>query len=143
MTKRFASLLLCSALLSVAIGAGAGVASAAGFTAGSAGLGDPMFPNAGKGGYAAQHYALKLDYVPAPSQLPATAVITATATQNLSSFNLDLRGLTISRLLVNGRPATFTRDDGQELTITPSSGLVSGSRFTTTIDYAGTPSIVT
>src|SRR3954454_23751321 len=121
--RRFARLLLCTALLSLAIGAGA--ASAAGFPDASAGLGDPMFPNAGNGGYDVQHYDLQLDYVPATSQLTATAVITATATQNLSSFNLDLRGLAISRLLVNGRPATSTRDDGQELTITPSSGLVS------------------
>src|SRR3954451_5850812 len=141
MPKRFARLLLCSALVSLAIGAGA--ASAAGFTAGSAGLGDPMFPNAGNGGYDVQHYDLKLDYVPATSQLTATAVITATATQNLSSFNLDLRGFEISRLLVNGRAATFARDGGQELTVTPKTGLTSGSAFTVTIDYAGEPSVVT
>src|SRR3954471_2613425 len=136
MTKRFARALLGVALLMLAVGAVA--ASAASFTAGSAGLGDPMFPNAGNGGYDVQHYDLQLDYVPASTRLTATAVISATATQNLSSFNLDLRGFDISRLLVNGRPATFTRDGGQELTVTPKSGLVSGSAFTVTLDYAGT-----
>ena len=141
MTKRFVPAVLCTALLMLAVGAG--VASATSFTPGAPGLGDPMFPNAGNGGYDVQHYDLTLDYTPATTQLTATAVITATATQNLSSFNLDFRGLTISRLLVNGRPATFSRDGGQELTVTPASGLREGSSFTTTVDYAGTPSVVT
>jgi aminopeptidase N len=44
---------------------------------------------------------------------------------------------------VNGRAATFTRDEGQELTVTPRSGLASGSAFTVTVDYAGEPSVVT
>jgi aminopeptidase N len=121
----------------------AGGAAAADFTAGSAGLGDPMFPNAGNGGYDVQNYNLKLDYTPAGNQLAGSAVITATATQNLSSFNLDLRGFGISRLLVDGKAATFARDGGQELTVTPKAGIVSGSRFTVTVDYAGTPSVVT
>src|SRR6478609_174892 len=141
MTKRFVPAVFCTALLMLAVGAG--VASATSFTPGAPGLGDPMFPNAGNGGYDVQHYDLKLDYTPATTQLTATAVITATATQNLSSFNRDFRGLTISRLLVNGRPATFSGDGGQELTVTPASGLREGSSFTTTVDYAGTPSVVT
>jgi aminopeptidase N len=141
MAKPLVRAVLCTAALAVV--AGAGAASAANFTPGSAGLGDPMFPNAGNGGYDVQNYNLTLDYTPSSNQLTATAVITATATQNLSSFNLDLRGFTISRLLVNGRAATATRDGGQELTVTPKPGLLSGSRFTVTIDYAGTPTVVT
>jgi aminopeptidase N len=43
---------------------------------------------------------------------------------------------------VNGAAASFTRD-GQELVITPASGLVAGTRFTVTVDYSGTPLIVT
>src|SRR6478609_32372 len=129
MTKRFVPAVFCTALLMLAVGAG--VASATSFTPGAPGLGDPMFPNAGNGGYDVQHYDLQLDYTPATSQLVATAVITAKATQDLSSF------------LVNGRPATFSRDGVQELAVTPSSGLRSGSSFTTTIDYAGTPGVIT
>src|SRR4051794_17068805 len=140
MTKRLARAVLCIAAL---VPIGAGVASAADFTPGAPGVGDPMFANAGNGGYDVHNYNLTLDYTPSSNQLAAAAVITATATQNLSSFNLDLRGFAISRLLVNGRAAGFTRDDGQELTVTPKPGLVAGSRFTVTIDYAGTPSVVT
>ena len=131
----------CTVLLVLAIGAGA--ARAATFTPGSSGLGDPMFPNAGNGGYDVKNYNLTLDYTPAGNQLAGTATITAAATQDLSSFNLDLRGFAITRLLVNGRAATYTRDGGQELTIMPRSGLANGSPFTATIDYAGTPGVVT
>src|SRR3954471_9622580 len=118
MHKRFIVAFVCAASLVLASGAAAGD-----FTPGSTGLGDPMFPNAGNGGYDVQNYNLTLDYTPSSRQLTGTAVITATATQNLSSFNLDLRGFDISRLLVNGRVAAFTRDLGQELTVIPRSGV--------------------
>jgi aminopeptidase N len=113
------------------------------FTPGSAGLGDPFFPNAGNGGYDVTHYDLTLDYEPATNQLTGTAVITATATQNLSTFDLDLRGFMIFRLLVNGTSAAFARSGEQELVITPPAGLRSGRTFTVTIGYAGTPAVVT
>ena len=113
------------------------------FVPGSAGLGDPFFPHAGNGGYDVAHYSLTLGYEPSSKQLTGTAVISATATQNLSSFNLDLRGFSISRLLVNGQGASFARSGEQELVITPAAGLLAGSVFTVVIDYAGTPAVVT
>src|SRR4051794_29582697 len=94
-------------------------AAADGFTPGSSGLGDPFLPNAGNGGYDVSHYSLTLAYEPSTNQLSGTAVITATATQNLSTFDLDLRGFSISRLLVNGQAAASTRSGDQELVITP------------------------
>jgi aminopeptidase N len=141
MTKRLARALFCAGVVVLTLGAGG--AGAAAFTPGSAGLGDPMFPNAGNGGYDVQTYNLTLGYTPSSNQLAGRAVITARATQNLSAFNLDLRGFAISRLLVDGRAATFSRDGGQELTVTPRTGLGSGSTFVVTIDYAGTPAVVT
>jgi aminopeptidase N len=57
-------------------------------------------------------------------------------------FDLELRGFRVSRLLVNGRMASFTRD-GQELVITPVAGLPAGKRFTVVVRYAGTPTVVT
>jgi aminopeptidase N len=116
---------------------------AAAFTPGAAGLGDPFFPNAGNGGYDVSSYDLTLDWQPSGNELTARAVITATATQNLSRFDLDLRGFTISRLLVNGAAASFARDGEQELVVTPRSGILSGSTFIVTVDYSGTPSVVT
>ena len=123
----------------------AGTAFAADFSPGSAGLGDPMFPNAGNGGYDVQNYNLKLDYTPSSNQLAATALITARATQGLSSFDLDFRWPQsgIARVLVNGKPAAFARSGEQELVVTPKSGLSAGSKFAVTVDYAGTPLVVT
>jgi len=140
MLKRFRRSALCAAALLLIL---TGTAGAAAFQPGSLGLGDPFFPNAGNGGYDVSHYSLTLGYEPASDQLTGAAVITATATQDLSRFDLDLRGFSISRLDVNGQAATFTREGEQELVITPSAGLPSGSQFTVTIDYAGTPPIIT
>jgi aminopeptidase N len=112
------------------------------FTPGSRGLGDPFFPDAGNGGYDVSHYSLDLSYEPSTNQLSGTATITATATQNLSRFDLDLRGFSISRLDVAGRSATFTRD-GQELIVTPRVGIRDGTAFTVVVGYSGTPSVVT
>jgi aminopeptidase N len=122
--------------------------AASGFTPGSAGLGDPMFPLAGNGGYDVAHYSLTLDYTPTGNQLTGNVVITARATQNLSRFDLDFRGFTITQLLVNGTAATYTRDGqdpnkNQELIVTPAAGLSQGKTFTVTIGYTGTPSVVT
>ena len=116
---------------------------ATGFVAGSAGLGDPFFPNAGNGGYDVSHYSLLLSYDPATNQLAGTDTITATATQNLSRFDLDLRGFEIPRLTVNGTAAAFSRD-GQELIVTPRApGLRAGTQFSVSVTYRGAPSVVT
>lgn len=132
-------------LLAAAVATAAALALAApagAATFGSPGLGDPFFPLAGNGGYDVGHYDLTLGYTRTGNELEGTAVISATATQALDRFDLDLRGFAISRLDVNGKPATFTRD-GQELQITPRGRLTSGSAFTVRVDYAGTPSVVT
>ena len=136
--RRFGAVVLAVAVLAVAAPAGA----AGGFTPGSPGLGDPFFPLAGNGGYDVGHYSLRLRYDPATRHLVGTATIRATATQNLSRFDLDLRGFRISRLLVDGRAASFTRQ-GQELVITPAAGLPAGKGFTVVVGYAGTPTVVT
>jgi aminopeptidase N len=101
-----------------------------------------MFPLAGNGGYDVANYSLTLDYAPSGNQLTGDVVITARATQNLSRFDLDLRGFSITQLLVNGAAASYSRD-GQELIVTPAAGLVQGKTFTVIVGYTGTPSVVT
>jgi aminopeptidase N len=135
---RLGAVVLAVALLAVAVPAGA----ADGFTPGSPGLGDPFFPLAGNGGYDVAHYTLRLRYDPATRHLDGAATIRAVATQDLSRFDLDLRGFRISRLSVNGRAASFTRH-GQELVITPARGLPAGHPFRVVVHYAGVPVVVT
>ena len=72
------------------------------FLPGAPGAGDPYFPLDGNGGYDVQHYLLDVDYDPATDVLTGVATITARATQNLSSFNLDFEGLTVRSITVNG-----------------------------------------
>ena len=120
----------------------AGAATAATFTPGAPGLGDPYYPQAGNGGYDVGNYSLKLAYDPATDVLDGKAVITAKATQNLSRFDLDLRGFALSRVAVNGVAAAYARD-GQELIITPAAGIRSGSTFTVAVDYNGVPEVIT
>jgi aminopeptidase N len=109
---------------------------------GSPGLGDPLFPLAGNGGYDVGHYSLQLAYEPRTKVLDGSAAITATARQNLARFDLDLRGFKIGSLKVDGRPATFARN-GQELQITPASPLKSGRQFVVNVSYRGVPETVT
>jgi aminopeptidase N len=110
------------------------------YVAGSDGSGDPFFPQAGNGGYDVAHYSLTLDYDQPNNRLAGTAVVEATATQNLRSFNLDLRDYyTISSVTVNGEGATFARPGAQEVKINPASNLDAGSQFTVEVVYAGKP----
>jgi aminopeptidase N len=110
--------------------------AAADFTPGADGAGDPFYPNAGNGGYDVGHYSLKIDYEPQNEQLAGDVTISARATQDLSSFNLDLRGYKVESVTVNGSAASFTRK-GQELTITPAAGLRRNRDFNVRVVYAG------
>jgi Peptidase family M1 domain/Peptidase M1 N-terminal domain len=143
MRRRTAALVMA---LSACLGLTTGVAHAdpdvAGgghhFVPGAPGAGDPYFPLDGNGGYDVQHYRLEVTYDPATDVLTGKATITARATQDLSSFNLDFEGLTVRSITVDSRAATWTRDGG-ELTVTPRRGLVSDREFTTVVRYDGVP----
>ncbi|MEH1169144.1 M1 family metallopeptidase [Micromonospora sp. CPCC 205539] len=108
------------------------------FAAGAAGVGDPYFPTYGNGGYDVGRYAIKVRYDPAKDQLTGAATVTATATADLSAFNLDLAGLTVKSVTVDGAPATHTRQRN-ELVIKPAAGLITGNGFVAEITYGGQP----
>ena len=134
------------------------------FTAGADGVGDPYFPFSGNGGYDVQHYHLDIDYTPpAPTPAPLTgqlqgvATIDLVATQDLDRFNLDLRGMTVSALTVNGKPAVGieppapgaevdgaafwqVQDDAErrwELTVQPRPKLKKGQSAQVAVTYGG------
>jgi aminopeptidase N len=114
--------------------------AAADFSPGDSGAGDPYYPFAGNGGYDVSHYDLELTYDRGPNTLAGEAEIEARATQNLSSFNLDLRRfMVVSRVEVNDSRATFTRELEHELVITPRKGIRRGKKFEVEVTYAGTP----
>ncbi|MBL7256982.1 M1 family metallopeptidase [Paractinoplanes lichenicola] len=108
------------------------------FAPGAEGIGDPYFPKYGNGGYDVAGYDLKVRYDPRTDQLTGTATITATATQDLSRFNLDLSKLAAKNVTVDGVRAGSSAS-GAELTVTPAAGIPNGRAFTTVIEYGGKP----
>ncbi|MGQ4415252.1 M1 family metallopeptidase [Streptomyces sp. SAS_269] len=114
------------------------IAAAPAPTAGAPGIGDTYFPRLGNGGYDARHYDLDIAYAPGTGRLDGRTTLTARATQNLSSFDLDLQRLEITRVEVDGRSARFTRD-GDEVTVTPRHTLRKGREFTVSVTYGGIP----
>ena len=110
--------------------------------AGAPGIGDPLRPFAGNGGYDVLRYDLALDIDPAAGSIRgAVAVVEATATAPLAAFNLDFCGLEIVSVTVDGEPARWERA-GAELTVVPGRPLAAGSRFAVEVRYRGTPETV-
>ena len=132
------SLKACVAALAIAAVVASPAPARAAFSPGSDGLGDPFFPNAGNGGYDVGDYDLSLRYRPRSGRLVARALLSATATQDLSSFDLDFRGPRITSLAVNGVDAPYERH-GQELVVAPASGIPAGSDFDVRVAYRGHP----
>ena len=106
--------------------------------AGAADVADPYFPGLGNGGYDVAAYDLTLVLEPAAGTLDGTARITAAATQDLSAFNLDLVGLAVAGVTVDGVDAAFTHE-GRELRIEPTEPLATGDGFTVEVRYGGEP----
>ncbi|MFD2765721.1 M1 family metallopeptidase [Micromonospora eburnea] len=108
------------------------------FAPGAAGAGDPYFPSYGNGGYDVAHYTVQIRYDPGKNRLTGTTTLRATATGDLSAFNLDLAGLTVRSVTVNGARASHARTD-DELVVTPATGLTAGNGFVAEIRYDGEP----
>ncbi len=105
---------------------------------GSSGVGDPYWPRDGNGGYDVDHYDLDVRYRPGSGRLSGVATISARSTQALSRFNLDLAGLRVDDVTVDGRPARWDRR-GQELRITPRRSVTDDTDFVVAVTYAGRP----
>ncbi|MGW0767633.1 M1 family metallopeptidase [Streptomyces sp. NPDC002676] len=105
---------------------------------GARGIGDPLMPLAGNGGYSVRRYTLDFDWRAPRTPFDAGATISATATQSLSRFDLDFAGNTLHRVTVDGAPATAVRD-GDELVVTPARPIPRGSAFTVRVAYTADP----
>jgi aminopeptidase N len=96
---------------------------------------DSLFPEVGSSRYDVKHYAISLSYQ-SSGDIKAKTTLTAKARKPLTSFSLDLEGLTVDKVLVNGHKADFSRRDNK-LIITPAKVLT--GYFSATIRYHGKP----
>jgi aminopeptidase N len=108
-------------------------------TAGNpSGIGDPYFPELGNPGYDVEHYLVELVVDPIAGTIAGRVLVTAAAQSDLDRFHLDLLGLTVDAVTVDGDDAGFTRDGG-ELIIDPAGVLPAGEGFSVTVAYHGIP----
>lgn len=122
--------------------------------AGALEIGDPYFPGLGNGGYDVEHYDLVLDLDMASDELAAEVTVRARALQELTSFSLDLYGLEVHAVRVDGQEARFERTSpppgtgrdkkpfkSGELVVHPAQPLAAGALFETTVRYSGAPAV--
>ncbi|MFH8467434.1 M1 family metallopeptidase [Streptomyces sp. NPDC017991] len=126
-------------LVCVLVGCDGGVRG----VAGASGVRDPYFPKAGNGGYDVTRYGLTLAYEPRTRRLVGKAEIRARAEQDLSAFNLDLKGMEVRSVEVDGEPARFNRSGDHELTVRPRADLDGGDSFVAVVRYQGVPDVIT
>ena len=101
--------------------------------------GDPYFPLDGNRGYDVAHYAIHDTYRPGTDRLRGTTVVRASATEDLSRLSLDLV-LPVDKVLVDGRPADFSKPNRHELHVQLADPVAAGDSFTVTVRYHGSPS---
>jgi aminopeptidase N len=110
-------------------------------TPGAAGAGDSYYPADGNGGYDVAGYQVSITYDPEHRHLDGDTTVTARATQALSRFNLDLLGLEVHSVEVDGRPARFDRNGVHELVITPAEVIAEDAAFDVRVRYSGRPDL--
>jgi aminopeptidase N len=96
---------------------------------------DSLFPEQGSSQYNVKHYAIGLTFKPS-GEIRAKTTLVAKTKKRLESFSLDLEGLIVDSVKVNGQNADFSRQD-DKLIIKPSEALE--GRFTVTVRYHGKP----
>ena len=102
------------------------------------GLGDPIYPDLGNEGIDVQHYDLDLVVDMKAGTISGSTKIDAVATESRTWFSLDLAGLEVEAVDVNGDPASFSVE-ASKLIILPGLELSQDEPFTAVIQYAGKP----
>jgi aminopeptidase N len=134
----FAVAALVAAAIVCLAGAIADPAMAAAAAAAASAPREPFFPRSGSTDYDVSHYDVQLAYRPRSGRLNATTTIEAAASRRLRRISLDLFGLEVTAVTVDGQKAAFSRGRGK-LKITPAEPLASGAVFSVSVSYNGRP----
>ncbi|OIH93873.1 peptidase M1 [Curtobacterium sp. MCBA15_001] len=100
---------------------------------------DPYTPHSGDHRWRADHYELRFDYRVATNRFDGTATITATALDPLDKVVLDLHGMSVDRVDVDGVRAKKVSSGIHKLTVTPATPIAAGDVFTVHVRYRGAP----
>lgn len=102
-------------------------------------MGDPYIPELGNLGYDVQRYTLQFTLDPANPYVIGQATLDILSTSApLYQLWLDFTGFNISRVEIDGIPATYVRQD-KKLIINLPLAKNAGNSFTVTIAYQGEP----
>ena len=99
---------------------------------------EPFFPRSGNRGYDVQHYDVNLGYQPRSGMLTARDVVEARAATGLRKFSLDLDGLKVTSVSVDGEAAEYSRGRGK-VKVVPATRIAKGEAFTVELRYQGVP----
>src|ERR1700744_3395005 len=99
---------------------------------------EPFFPRSGNRGYDVKHYDVSLGYQPRSGQLTARDVVEARATSGLRRFSLDLDGLKVTSVSVDGEAAKYSRGR-DKVKVVPAMPIEKGEAFKVTLRYQGLP----
>lgn len=105
----------------------------------STGIGDSYLPASGNPDYRVRHYDLALNYRVSTNRLAGRATLTASAIQPLRSFSLDLVGLKVTKVSVDGSRAASFNTIRDKLTVRPATPIPTGAEFSVDIQYQGHP----
>jgi aminopeptidase N len=99
---------------------------------------DPFFPALGNNGIDVTHYGIDLDIDPVSGVVKGRTALAIKAETRLTSFSLDLHGMKISSILVDGAAAKFTRTR-DKVRIVPGMPIAAAKTFAVTVAYYGKP----
>ncbi|WP_087484865.1 M1 family metallopeptidase [Brachybacterium massiliense] len=97
---------------------------------------DPYVPRHGDARYEVLHYDLSLDYRVEGNRLEGEATLSCRVLAEAESLMLDLHGLAVQKVWVDGRPQRFTHARSR---LTLKLPLAAGRELSVRVKYAGTP----
>ncbi|GAA2105940.1 M1 family metallopeptidase [Brevibacterium salitolerans] len=100
---------------------------------------DPYTPGSGTPGMTVDHYDLELDYRILPNRLAGKAVLRARVLEDSPALDLDLVGLTVSKVLVDGRKHRFRHLRRRLVLRDRQRPFRAGEEVSLEIHYAGNP----
>lgn len=107
----------------------------------ASGAGDPYYPLDGNRGYNVVSYHVQLDYFAGGQTIRARTIVRAVSKERLESVHLDLVGLRVDGIQVNGRRASWTRSGpaGHELVVRPPRPVAAHQPLAIAVSYHGKP----